>query len=77
MNKLCKRDNVDVVVGTVHSGVSLAMAKAACDNNALLIIPNAGADAITSPMCAPNIFRTSFSKSQPGLAMGKEAVGKG
>src|SRR5204862_5146789 len=77
VNKLIKRDNVDVLVGTVHSGVALAMAKAAKDNNALLIIPNAGADAITGPMCAPNIFRTSFSNSQPGLAMGKVAAEKG
>src|SRR5438874_7924693 len=77
VNKLIKRDNVDAVVGTVHSGVALAMAKAARDNNALLIIPNAGADAITGPMCAPNIFRTSFSNSQPGLAMGKVAAEKG
>src|SRR2546423_10314059 len=77
VNKLIKRDNVDVIVGTVHSGVALAMAKAARDNNALLIIPNAGADAITGPMCAPNIFRTSFSNSQPGLAMGKVAADKG
>src|SRR5205823_12399386 len=76
MNKLIKRDNVDVVVGTVHSGVALAMAKAARDNNTLLIIPNAGADAITGPMCAPNIFRTSFSNSQPGLVMGKVASEK-
>src|SRR6516162_11958111 len=29
INKLIKRDNVDVVVGTVHSGVALAMAKVA------------------------------------------------
>ena len=29
VNKLIKRDNVDVLVGTVHSGVALAMAKAA------------------------------------------------
>ena len=77
VNKLIKRDNVDVLVGTVHSGVALAMAKAARDNNALMIIPNAGADAITGPMCAPNIFRTSFSNSQPGLAMGKVAAEKG
>ena len=77
VNKLIKRENVDVLVGTVHSGVALAMAKAARDNNSLLIIPNAGADAITGPMCAPNIFRTSFSNSQPGLAMGKVAAEKG
>jgi branched-chain amino acid transport system substrate-binding protein len=70
-NKLVKRDQVDVLVGTVHSGVALAMAKVARDNNTLLIIPNAGADDITGPLCAANIFRTSFSNSQMGIAMGK------
>jgi branched-chain amino acid transport system substrate-binding protein len=70
-NKLIKRDQVDVLVGTVHSGVALAMAKIARDNNTLLIIPNAGADDITGPLCAANIFRTSFSNSQLGVAMGK------
>ncbi len=32
VNKLIKRDNVDVLIGTVHSGVALAMAKAAKDS---------------------------------------------
>ena len=77
VNKLIKRDNVDVLVGTVHSGVALAMAKAAKDNNTLLIIPNAGADAITGPMCGPNIVRSSFSNWQPGYAMGVVAGQKG
>ncbi len=70
-NKLIKRDQVDVLVGTVHSGVALAMSKVARDNNTLLVIPNAGADEITGALCAPNVFRTSFSNSQPGIAMGK------
>jgi branched-chain amino acid transport system substrate-binding protein len=70
-NKLIKRDNVDVMVGTVHSGVALAMSKVARDTNTLLIIPNAGADDITGPLCAANVFRTSFSNSQMGIAMGK------
>ena len=73
-NKLIKRDQVDVLVGTVHSGVALAMAKLARDNNTLLIIPNAGAEDITGRLCAPNIFRTSFSNWQPGYAMGKVAA---
>ena len=77
VNKLIKRDSVDVLVGTVHSGVALAMAKAAKDNNTLLIIPNAGADAITGPMCGANIVRSSFSNWQPAFAMGKVAAEKG
>jgi branched-chain amino acid transport system substrate-binding protein len=77
VNKLIKRDNVDVLVGSVHSGVALAMAKAAKDNNTLLVIPNAGADAITGPMCGANIVRSSFSNWQPGYAMGVVAAQKG
>jgi branched-chain amino acid transport system substrate-binding protein len=77
VNKLIKRDNVDVVVGTVHSGVAMAMAKVAKETNTLLIVPNAGADAVTGPMCAPNIFRSSFSNWQPGFAMGKVAAERG
>jgi len=77
VNKLIKRDNVDVIVGTVHSGVAMAMAKAAKDNGTLLIIPNAGAVAVTGPMCAQNIFRSSFSNWQPGYAMGEVAAKRG
>ena len=77
VNKLIKRDNVDVLVGTVHSGVAMAMAKAAKDTGTLLIVPNAGADAVTGPMCAANIFRSSFSNWQPGYAMGEVVAKKG
>ncbi|MDB5847019.1 MAG: transporter permease, partial [Rhodoferax sp.] len=74
VNKLIKRDNVDVIVGTVHSGVAMAMAKAAKESGTVLIVPNAGADAVTGPMCAPNIFRSSFSNWQPAFAMGEVAA---
>ena len=77
VNKLIKRDNVDVLVGTVHSGVAMAMARVAKDTGTLLIVPNAGADAVTGPMCAPNIFRSSFSNWQPGYAMGEVVAKKG
>ena len=74
VNRLIKRDQVDVIVGTVHSGVAMAMAKAARESNTLLIVPNAGADAVTGAMCAPNIFRSSFSNWQPAYAMGQVAA---
>ena len=77
VNKLVKRDNVDVLVGTVHSGVAMAMAKVAKDTGTLLIVPNAGADAVTGAMCAPNIFRSSFSNWQPGYAMGEVVAKRG
>jgi branched-chain amino acid transport system substrate-binding protein len=77
VNKLVKRDNVDVLIGSVHSGVAMAMAKVARDTGTILIVPNAGADAVTGPMCAPNIFRSSFSNWQPGYAMGEVVAKKG
>jgi branched-chain amino acid transport system substrate-binding protein len=77
VNRLIKRDQVDVIVGTVHSGVAMAMARAAKESNTLLIVPNAGADAITGPLCAPNILRSSFSNWQPGFATGVVAAQKG
>lgn len=77
VNKLIKRDQVDVLVGTVHSGVAMAMAKAAKDSGTMLIVPNAGADAVTGAMCAPHIFRSSFSNWQPAYAMGEVAAKKG
>jgi branched-chain amino acid transport system substrate-binding protein len=76
-NKLVSRDRVDVLVGTVHSGVAMAMAKVAKDSGTLLIVPNAGADAVTGPMCGPNIFRSSFSNWQPGYAMGEVMAKRG
>ena len=77
VNRLIKRDKVDVIIGTVHSGVAMAMAKAAKESGTVLIVPNAGADAVTGPMCAPNIFRSSFSNWQTAYPMGVVAAKEG
>ena len=77
VNKLVKRDNVDVIIGTVHSGVAMAMARVAKESGTLLIVPNAGAGAVTGAMCGNNIFRSRFSNWQPGYAMGEVVAKKG
>lgn len=69
-NRLIKRDKADVLVGTVHSGVTLAMARVATSTGTPMIIPNAGADELTGSQCAPNIFRSSFSNWQAGYGVG-------
>ena len=76
-NKLIQRDKVDVLIGTVHSGVVMAMVKVARDTNTLLLIPNAGANAATGGQCAPNVFRTSPANWQPAHPMGKVMADKG
>lgn len=70
VNKLIRRDSVDAIIGTVHSGVAMAMTRAVRESGTLLIVPNAGADAVTGPMCAKNVFRSSFSNWQSSYAMG-------
>jgi branched-chain amino acid transport system substrate-binding protein len=76
-NKLVSGAKVDILVGTVHSGVAGAMVKVVRDSGTFLIIPNAGLEAATGALCAPNIFRTSFSNWQPAYAMGKVAAARG
>lgn len=76
-NRLVKREKVDVLVGTVHSGVALAMARVARENKTLMIVPNAGAGDLTGAQCMPNLFRTSFSNWQPAYAMGVHAAKTG
>jgi branched-chain amino acid transport system substrate-binding protein len=71
------RDKVDVLIGTVHSGVEMGIVKIARETGVLHINPNAGADAATGALCAPNIFRTSFTNWQPAYPMGKVLADRG
>lgn len=76
-NKLVQRDKVDVIIGTVHSGVQMGIHKVARDSGVLSLIPNAGVHIATRGQCAPNVFRTSFSNSQPTRALGAAMVANG
>ena len=76
-SKLVQRDKVDVLVGTVHSGVQMGIQKVARDSGVLSLIPNAGVHAATRSLCAPNVFRTSFTNSQPTRALGKTMYDRG
>ncbi|MCS6933070.1 MAG: ABC transporter substrate-binding protein [Acetobacteraceae bacterium] len=68
--RLVQRDRAEVLVGTVHSGVAMAMVQVARDRGVPLFIPNAGVGAATGQLCAPNIFRSSFTNWQPSYAAG-------
>ena len=76
-NRLVQRYKVDVLIGTVHSGVQMGIQRVARESGVLSLIPNAGVHAATRGLCAPNVFRTSFTNSQPTLALGKAMVDKG
>lgn len=77
MSRLVNRDEVDFVIGPVHSGVAMGMLRVAQQTGAIMIIPNAGLGAATNELCMPNVFRTSFSMWQDSYPMGKVAYDQG
>lgn len=76
-NRLISRDKVDVLIGSVHSGVAMGMMKVARESGTLMLIPNAGADAATGALCARNVFRASFTNWQPVHPLGKIMAERG
>jgi len=64
VNKLIAGENVDILTGPVHSGVAMAMMQIVRQEKVLTIVTNAGAQAVTGTLCAPHVFRTSFSNWQ-------------
>jgi branched-chain amino acid transport system substrate-binding protein len=71
-NKLIQKDQVDFLVGPVHSGIAAAMAKIFGQRESpIMVVPNAGSVDVTGKLCAKNIFRTSFSNWQPAYPGGE------
>lgn len=77
MSRLVKGDNVDFVIGPVHSGVAMGMLRVAKQTGAITLIPNAGLEAATNQLCMPNVFRTSHNMWQDSYPMGKVAYDRG
>jgi branched-chain amino acid transport system substrate-binding protein len=76
-DRLVKRDQVDVLIGTVHSGVQMGIHKVVSESGTLTIVPNAGNGAVTRDLCAKNVFRSSFTNWQPAYGMGVAAAKTG
>jgi branched-chain amino acid transport system substrate-binding protein len=77
VNRLIERENVDVLLGTVHSGVVMALVQAAREKEIPLFIPNAGNVAATRDLCSVSVFRSSFSNWQPAYGMGRVLAARG
>jgi len=76
-DRLVKRDQVDVLIGTVHSGVQMGIHKVVSESGTLTIVPNAGNGAVTRELCVKNVFRSSFTNWQPAYGMGVAAARNG
>jgi branched-chain amino acid transport system substrate-binding protein len=69
-DKLIESDKVDILTGPVHSGILMGMRDKVHNSKTILIVSNAGADAISRERCSKWIFRASFSNWQPNQPMG-------
>ena len=70
VDRLLSRDKAEVLIGTVHSGVVMALVQASRERGTPLIIPNAGNVAASRELCAESVFRSSFTNWQPAYGMG-------
>jgi len=75
--RLLSAEKVDILTGPVHSGVCLEMLKVVGPAKTLTMITNAGTQAATGSLCAPHVFRTSFSNWQTSYPCGKVVLKDG
>lgn len=69
--KLIESDNVDIIAGLVASPSALALRDVVHNTKTLLVIANAGANAVTRARRSPYIFRVSFTNWQTCYPIGK------
>ena len=62
--RLVQVDGVDAVIGPTGSPEALALRDAAHDMGVPLIVPNAGASALSAERCSPFVLRVSYSNEQ-------------
>ncbi|MBC8161096.1 MAG: ABC transporter substrate-binding protein [Roseiflexaceae bacterium] len=72
--KLVEQDQVALVAGVVSSGVANALRDYFHDGQKLLVLANAGANALARKAKSPYIFRASFSNWQSNWQMGTWAA---
>jgi len=77
VQKVLQSDGVDVVVGLVNSATALGVRDLFTESKKLLIVTNAGAEAVTSTARTPYIWRSSFTNGQIAAAMGAHLAQSG
>ncbi len=70
-------DKVDFLIGTVHSGVAMAMVKVARDTDTMLVIPNAGVGAATGAAVRAQHLPHLVLQLAAGLRHGQGGGGSG
>src|ERR1700744_2693870 len=75
-HKLIERDNVDIMMGDVNSGIAYAIMGVTAEKKILHIVPGGHTDPITGKDCKWNVFRTCNTTSMDAAAVTGELVKK-
>jgi branched-chain amino acid transport system substrate-binding protein len=72
--KLIDRDNVDVILGDVNSGIAYALSQVTNEKGVFHIVPGGHTDPITGKDCKWNVFRICNTTSMDAAAVTPELV---
>jgi branched-chain amino acid transport system substrate-binding protein len=72
--KLIDRDNINVILGDVNSGIAYAMSQVTNDKKVFHIVPGGHTDPITGTNCKWNVFRVCNTTSMEANAVTPELV---
>jgi branched-chain amino acid transport system substrate-binding protein len=75
-SKLIDRDEVDVILGNVNSGIAYAMSQVTNERKVLHIVPGGHTDPITGSNCKWNVFRVCNTTSMDANAITPELVNR-
>ena len=75
-HKLIERDNVDIIMGDVNSGIAYAIMGVTAEKKVFHIVPGGHTDPITGKDCKWNVFRTCNTTAMDASAITGELVKK-
>ena len=75
-HKLIERDNVDIIMGDVNSGIAYAIMGVTAEKKVFHIVPGGHTDPITGKDCKWNVFRTCNTTAMDAAAITGELVKK-
>lgn len=67
--ELIEVEGATIIMGAISSGVTATLAGIAAENDVILVVPAAAATDLTAKDFHPNVFRTSRSNYQDGMAI--------
>ena len=73
-HKLIERDNVDIIMGDVNSGIAYAIMGVTAEKKVFHIVPGGHTDPITGKDCKWNVFRTCNTTAMDAAAVTSELV---